>query len=115
MRVAVIGSRTFKNKEKLFEELERFHLEKSISLIISGGALGADSLAQEWAESNNIKTQIFLPDWKKLGKSAGVIRNKYIIDSCEYCIAFWDGISKGTLHSINLAKARKIPIKIIKL
>jgi len=114
MKLAVIGSRTYINRQKIFEELTLFHLEKSISLIISGGAKGADLLAQEWAQSAGVETQIFLPDWKKFGKSAGVIRNKNIIDSCEYCIAFWDGISKGTLNSINLAKAKKISLKIIK-
>ena len=114
MKVAVIGSRTYCDRNRIFEELTAFHSEKLISLIISGGAHGADSIAQDWAKMNNIEAQIFLPDWKKFGKSAGVIRNKDIIGLCEYCLAFWDGLSKGTLNSINLAKAKKIPIKIIK-
>jgi hypothetical protein len=114
MKIAVVGSRTFNDREKLFKELDLFHLAKPISLIISGGARGADQLAEDWAQERGISTQIFIPDWETHGKSAGFIRNADIIRSCDECIAFWDGKSRGTLHSINLAKAKKIPLKIIK-
>lgn len=114
MKIAVVGSRSFKDRERLFKELDLFHLDKPISLIISGGAIGADSLAEDWAKSRGVSTQIFLPDWKTHGKSAGFIRNQDIISACEECVAFWDGESRGTLHSINLAKAKGLPLTLIK-
>ena len=32
------------------------------------------------------------------------MRNEDIVGNCEYLIAFWDGQSNGTKHSIGLAK-----------
>jgi hypothetical protein len=113
MKLAVVGSRNFEDLEKLSLELDRLHAKNTITLIISGGAVGADSLAEVWAKSKSIPVQIFKPDWKKHGKSAGFIRNRDIINSCDSCIAFWDGVSKGTLNSINLAKTRKIRLEIM--
>ncbi len=115
MKLAVIGSRGFNDFNLLCQKLDILMERKEITLIISGGAKGADSLAERYAEERGIPTQILKPDWEKFGKSAGFRRNADIIDACEVCIAFWDGKSKGTLHSIGLAKKKGIPVKVIEL
>lgn len=102
MKVAIIGSRTFNNYNKINTILSRIHSQRKITLIVSGGAKGADSLGEKWANENNIDTLVFLPDWKKHGKKAGFIRNVDIVENADFVIAFWDGASKGTQHSINL-------------
>ena len=112
MKLAVIGSRSFTDHTLLTTILNN---QKLVSCIISGGAPGADSLAEQWANYNNIKTEIFLPNWKLYGKKAGIMRNIQIIESSDACIAFWDGISKGTKHSISLCKRYKKPCTIIKI
>jgi len=109
MKVAVIGSRTFENYTKLESVLDQY----DISEIISGGARGADSLAELYALNKNIPVKIFKADWSKYGKAAGFIRNKDIIDNCDIVIAFWDGKSKGTQHSINLAKKQGKTVEVI--
>ena len=78
-----------------------------------GGAKGADKLSEKWADDNNIDKDIYYPDWNKYGKKAGYIRNQSIIENSDRVIAFWDGSSKGTSHSINLAKKDDKPYKII--
>lgn len=113
MKLAVIGSRNFNNKECLYKHLTQFNSQCPISEIVSGGAKGADSLGFDWAVNHNIPTKIFKPDWAKYGKGAGFIRNKDIINNSEYVIAFWDGISKGTKNSIDLAKKLNKELKII--
>ena len=102
MKLAVIGSRDFENMVMLNEILLKHKDE--LTLIISGGSKGADALAEQWAKDNGIETLIFRPDWSKYGRSAGVVRNHDIIKSCDLCIAFWDGKSKGTASSIRLCK-----------
>ena len=74
------------------------------SEIVSGGARGVDEYAEAWAKLKGVKSKIFKPDWS-LGKSAGAIRNRKIVDYCDQLIAFWDGKSKGTLISIEMAKS----------
>lgn len=99
-KVAIIGSRTFKNYEYMKESLMAF----SIGEIISGGARGADSLARRFAKENSIAITEILPRWDIHGKSAGFIRNGFIIEASDVVIAFWDGKSRGTAHSIGLAR-----------
>lgn len=113
MKLAVVGSRGFNNYDLLKTKLDALHDKRPISLIISGGAQGADSLAERWAKENGIESKIFLPDWNQYGKSAGYKRNILIIEASDAVIAFWNGISKGTQHSINIAKEKPKPLAII--
>lgn len=110
MKLAIIGSRTFNDYELLKKECDNLNIEE----IISGGAKGADSLGEKYAIENNIKFTIFKPDWKKYGKRAGFLRNIDIINSCDSVLAFWDGNSKGTQHSINLGHKHNKPVTIIR-
>lgn len=109
MKVAVIGSRSFND----YEEVKRILSEIKITLLISGGASGADSLGERYAKENNIETKIFLPDWNKHGKVAGLLRNTDIVNEAELVVAFWDGVSKGTKDSLNKAQEKGKNILII--
>ena len=103
MKVAVIGSRGFDDYEKLKSILELF----PITLIISGGAIGADKLSERYASEKGIQTQIFLPQWDLFGKKAGFLRNTTIIENSEFVVAFWNSSSRGTRDSIGKANKLK--------
>jgi len=109
MKTAIIGSRTFNDLAFASKKLEEF----TITHVVSGGAKGADTVAEAWAIQHEIDITIHYPNWNKHGKSAGFIRNKQIVDDSQQIIAFWDGQSKGTEHSINIARAQKKPVYII--
>jgi hypothetical protein len=113
MRLAVIGSRTIIDEESVFEVLDSYKYK--ISVLITGGATGIDQIAEKWALKNAIRTIIYLPDWDKYGKSAGIIRNKLIADDCDQCLAFWDGVSKGTKNTIDLCVKLKKKTNIVAL
>jgi len=104
MKLAVVGSRGFNDYDLLKSKLDAIHLRKPITCIVSGGAKGADSLGEKWAKENNIETLIFIPEWDKYGKKAGFLRNEDIIKNSDAVVAIWDEVSKGTAHSISLAK-----------
>jgi hypothetical protein len=99
MKVAVIGSRDFNDYNLVKSTLSTLN----ITLIVSGGARGADTLGERYADENKIPTKIFYPDWGTHGKSAGFKRNTDIIENSDLILAFWDGSSKGTLDSLNKA------------
>ncbi len=109
MKIAIIGSRTFNN----YDQMKKVLGEHQVSLVVSGGARGADKLSEQYAKEKNIETLIFLAEWDKYGKSAGFIRNKKIVDNAEMVIAFWDGQSRGTKNSIDYANKTNKPVKII--
>ena len=84
--------------------------------VISGGAKGADSLARKAAlimQPEGVKYTEFPALWQTHGKAAGFIRNQQIVDACDVVLAFWDGKSRGTNHTIKLAKQAKKPTFIV--
>lgn len=103
-RLAVVGTRWFEDFDLFVKILDRLRLVKEIDVIISGGAEGVDSMAEHYAEVNGIPTEIYLAEWDKYGKGAGFIRNKIIWDNSDIGLAIWDGKSKGTAHSFDIAK-----------
>lgn len=114
MKVAIVGGRTFNDYNLLKKTMDELYEGIIISEIVSGGAKGADTLAEKYAKENGIKIKVFLPDWTNLGKKAGPIRNEEIIKYCYECVAFWDGVSTGTLSSINLSKKHGKKCSVIK-
>lgn len=110
-KLAVVGSRGFDDYFHLKKRLDP--LKDKVSVIVSGGAKGADSLAAKWAKENDIPVTIFKPEWDKYGKGAGYQRNRKIISECDACIAFWDGQSRGTQHSFKLCKEMEKPLKVV--
>jgi hypothetical protein len=107
MKLAIIGSRDFTDYALLKETLAK--VKSPIELIVSGGAKGADTLGENYAIEHGIPTKIHIPQWYpdgKYDKSAGFKRNRLIINDADCVIAFWDGQSKGTKSSIDLAQSQ---------
>lgn len=112
MKVLVCGSRSFDDRVKVFE---RFSKLPQDTLIISGGADGADSLAELAAMEYHFPINVVKPDWEKHGRAAGPIRNIQMLDmNPDLVIAFYDGVSRGTAHTIKEATKRNIAVEIIK-
>jgi hypothetical protein len=112
MKLAVVGGRDFDDYQLFCWHLFGLHLP--ITTIISGGARGADSFAKSFALNLKFEYIEFPADWGKYGKRAGYLRNVQIVDECDLLIAFWDGESKGTKHSIDLAEKAGKLYKIVR-
>lgn len=116
-KVLICGSRNFTNYDIFSRVVSHILKDYTAIEIISGGAKGADSLAEQYAKEYGYKNKIFPADWDKHGKKAGMIRNAEMIKEIKTCdnpivIAFWDGKSKGTKNTINLAKKNDIHLYI---
>ncbi len=99
MKLAIIGSRGI--NIDLSDFLVDFY---DIKLIISGGAKGVDSCAEEYARRMGIPTKIFLPQYDLYGRGAPLVRNKLIVEEADEVLALWDGKSTGTIYSLKYAK-----------
>jgi hypothetical protein len=79
--VLVTGGRSYKGPEiaETLDILQRGS-RGPIDLIVHGGARGADSIAQQWADANAVKAHTELANWKALGVRAGHARNKQMVD-----------------------------------
>jgi len=100
MITAIIGSRAFSD----YSLLSLVCRDRKVSSVVSGGARGADTLAERFATSSGLPLKIFLPDYQRFGRRAPLIRNKQIISCAQQIIAFWDGASRGTAHAISIAR-----------
>lgn len=114
----VVGSRGFTDYSLLENTLDRLLMNQTSVSIVSGGAKGADSLAELYATNRGYRCIVFPADWKQYGRAAGIIRNeqmhKFIAQyEKRGCVAFWDGQSRGTQSNFSLAKQYENPLRII--
>jgi len=106
MKVAIIGSRDWTDYllfTHLLEDIIQQH-DITVTMVISGGARGADTFAELWACMENIPVDIYLPDYR-LGRAAPLIRNGTIVSTADIVIAFPLGSSPGTNDAIRKARA----------
>lgn len=101
MKVAIVGSRDFMFPEMVISYIRTLPKD---TIIVSGGARGVDTWAEKTAKELGMQTEIYPAQWDKFGLSAGIIRNNDIVKAADKVVAFWNGRSKGTLHTIKLAK-----------
>ena len=106
MKIAIVGSRNVR-----VSDIGRY--VSNAEEIVSGGAVGVDSCAAEYAKENGIRLTEFLPQYERYGRAAPIVRNKEIVDYSDQIIAFWNGSSKGTLSVIKYAQKTGKPCKVI--
>ena len=115
-KVIIAGSRGFSNykllKEKCNEYLREKRKEYNI-IIISGGARGADTLGEKYAQDEGFSLEKFPANWNKFGKSAGFKRNEQMAEVADALIAFWDGKSHGTKHMIEIMENKKLLVRVV--
>jgi len=105
----VCGGRDFFDAVRLYEKLDFFNNSmffEPISMIIEGGATGADTLARYWAKHNKVECKTYHAKWTDYGKRAGTIRNELMLKEhpdIDGVIAFPTG-GPGTGHMMRIAK-----------
>lgn len=111
LRVAIVGSRGFKNLHRVRQYVD---LLPDDAEVVTGDARGVDAAAVAACRARCIPYTVFPANWKRHGRSAGPLRNAIIVERCDMLVAFWDGSSPGTLSSIRLAEKMKKPTQVIR-
>lgn len=94
----------------------RDYIYRAVTEVVSGGARGADMLGECLAKEYGVHVHRMRADWTRLGRAAGLVRNRAM---AEYAaagealglgrgglVAVWDGTSTGTKNMIQEAEAR---------
>ena len=114
--VIVAGGRDFNNYELLKAKLDSLLRSKKPEdvVIVSGTARGADTLGERYARERGYKVWQFYPDWDRLGKRAGFVRNTEMADHSDALVAFHDGCSRGTAQMIDTAKEKGLAVRVVR-
>lgn len=104
MRLLVCGGRDFADAARMRILLDRLHAANRFTLLIHGGARGADRLSGEWALSVGLPVEIYYAHWDRLGKAAGHERNARMLSQGrpELVVAFPGG--KGTADMVSRSR-----------
>jgi hypothetical protein len=110
--VVVTGSREWNDRGRIEQALERLVSKHGTDItLINGTARGADRLCAAVAHEIGMHVVDMPADWDKYGRGAGFIRNAAMLDEQpDLVLAFWDGSSKGTKHTIDEARKRGLNV-----
>ena len=133
-KLGIVGSRVWTSKsgqvwnkkitnpkQHVFDKMDQYVAKHGKpSLVISGGAKGADTYGIEWAQARGIPIKEYKPsqdlvrEYIRQGdsrnfayKKAANTRNTDIVNSSDRVVAFWDKKSTGTKDTLTKAKESK--------
>lgn len=109
-KIAIVGSRNYPDTQSVIGFVKQLPPN---TIVISGGARGVDSIAENTAKFMGLNTLIFKPDYGKFGcYLAPKMRNQTIVDNADELIAFQYNNSSGTEDTIQKAKIKGIKVTI---
>ena len=115
-RWIVCGGRDFTDRAFVRRKLDEIAAERGKpTFVISGGATGADTLAEEWRLDCLLPGVVLEADWDAHGRSAGHKRNSLMLtslrlfkDARKLVIAFPGG--DGTANMVEQAEAAGVEV-----
>lgn len=116
MKVIIAGSRGIEDY-RLVEEAVR-QAGFAVSEVVSGTARGVDRLGEMWGVRHGVPVRRFPADWARYGKRAGMVRNTAVVAYVRQApeggalVAVWDGVSRATCHTIELARQHGLQIHV---
>ena len=115
MRLLVCGSRHLTGFKLVSDHILKHCPDYTV--MIHGGARGADSLAGMVAYQAGKEVEIFRANWQAHGRAAGLIRNQRMLDEGkpDMVIAFLAPDSRGTRDMIARAERANIPTAIVEV
>ncbi len=107
MKLLIVGSRSITSFDL------SPYISKEADTIISGGASGIDSLAEQYADMHRLSKYIIRPCYNRFGRAAPLKRNEQMIDMADEILIIWDGHSKGTKYTIQYAIKTNKPLTVV--
>lgn len=107
MDLIVTGGRNYSDVNHVKRVLDLF----DYSLLVHGGATGADSIGAFHAQTQNIETKAFRALWAKHGAAAGPIRNKEMLTAHPNAVVVAFPGGKGTADCV--AQAKKLGMIVL--
>ena len=107
MKLLIVGSRSITNFDL------SPYITENVDTVISGGAGGVDSLAEQYADLHHLSKYILRPRYDLYGRAAPLKRNEQMVDIADALLVIWDGRSKGTQHTLKYAEKMKKQVTLV--
>ena len=109
MKLLIVGSRSITNFNL------SPYIPADVDTVISGGAGGVDSLAEQYADLYRLSKYILRPRYELYGRAAPLLRNEQMVNMADAVLIIWDGCSKGTQYTLKYAKKLGKPITLVQI
>ncbi len=109
MKLLIVGSRSITDFDL------SPYIAADVDTVISGGANGIDSLAEQYADLHRLSKYIVRPRYDLYGRAAPLKRNEQMVDMADAVLVIWDGISKGAQYTLKYAQKNNKPITLVQL
>lgn len=113
LKIGVIGSRKFADKELVQKVLDGIRASEGDFIVVSGGCEGVDTWAVEWAKQHGLPYVEKLPE--KPGKDAYFARNKLIAEGSTRIVAFIPSrqMRSGAWNTVKWARLAGVPYTVL--
>lgn len=91
------------------------HIPAGVSLIITGGAKGVDTLGEVYAREHGIPTLTVKPVYEKYGRAAPIRRNEEMVDMADAVLVIWDGVSRGSRYTAEYARKKGKDVTVVEV
>ena len=108
MKLLIVGSRSIQDFDL------SPYVSAEVDTVISGGAGGIDSLAEQYADLHRLSKHILRPRYDLYERAAPLKRNEQMVDMADAVLIVWDGCSKGTQYTLKYAQKMNKPTTLIK-
>lgn len=118
LKIIIAGSRTITDYNMLLQALNNAINAQVITPaysfeIVSGGAIGVDTLARRYAHEAGYSLVEMKPQYRSnYDPGAPLRRNVDIANYGDVLVAVWDGVSTGTQHIITQMRKLNKPVYI---
>ena len=109
MKLLIVGSRSITSVDL------SLYVPKDVDTVISGGACGIDTLAEQYADLHRLSKYIIRPRYDLYGRAAPLKRNEQMVDMADAVLIIWDGRSKGAEYTLKYTKKTNKPTTLITL
>lgn len=120
MRLLCFGSRGWPFPGMVTTALTSYYMDEPAVgpdpfKLITGGAQGVDTFAEEWAQAMNIWSVVYKADWKQYGKGAGPIRNQQMLDeeNPTHYLGFILDNSSGSMDMLSRLVKARVPGEVV--